>query len=202
MMSSSSSSAAAGVDKSGGFISHRVQETRQRRKGDGGGKSTPSPIRPSAAAAAAAAAVCGFSLDFVCGPISCAMNVWLTTHGGTRASGGGRRRRSKERTEMMSAGSQSVTHSIGEEEGREGAAVWPGRLNRELVSRWILIMSPREMRREEGERRARSNREFESGARSRNLTELGAVANPTRRPAASSHFFTPLRSIIIQSRTH
>ena len=87
---------------------------------------------------------------------------------------------------------QSVTHSIGEDEGREGAAVWPGRLNRELVSRWILIMSPREMRREEGERRARSNREFESGARSRNLTELGAVANPTRRPAASSHFFTPL----------
>ena len=112
---------------------------------------------------------------------------------------GGRKRRSKERTEMMSAGS----HSIGEDEGSESSTngrpeersgAVAGRLNRELVSRWILIMSP-EKRREE--RRARSNREFESGARSRILTEDGG------QPTGSLTLHSPsLHSIMIQSRTH
>ena len=61
------------VEESGGFIRHRVQETRQSRRGGRGREGGAFPHPPPAAAAA----VCGFSLDFVCGPISCAMNVWL-----------------------------------------------------------------------------------------------------------------------------
>ena len=49
------------------------------------------PPIPSAAAAAAAV-VCGFSLAFVCGPISCAMNVWLLAHVVRSAGGRGRER--------------------------------------------------------------------------------------------------------------
>ena len=108
----------------------------------------------------------------------------------------------------MSAGS----HSIGEDEGREGrrdGRTDGGRgrsLNRELVSRWILIMS-REKRREE--RRARSNREFESGASTfshldRRRRQLRPAASHfTRRHSSPSiHYYPVTNPLTPPARCH